>query len=106
MTTIWPFLEKPSSRAAHFEVVLSKVLAIHEQLLKNNPDLVSPHFQQTIKYMVDAFDRTKHASAFGYITSAVDAFGSSNVEAFRELLVHVSSSIFTLWKNTHMNVPT
>jgi hypothetical protein len=75
--------------------VLSKVLAIHEQLLKNVPDLVSPHFQQTIKYVVDAFDRTKNASALGYMTSAVEGFGSSNVESFRELLAHVSSSIFT-----------
>jgi hypothetical protein len=95
MTELWPFLEKASSRAAHFEVVLSKVLAIHEQLLKNLPDLVSPHFQQTIKYVVDAFDRTKNASALGYINSAVEGSGSSNVESFRELLAHISSSIFT-----------
>lgn len=94
MTTVWPFLEKASSRAAQFEVVLSNVLAIHEQLLKNLPDLVSPHFHQTIKYVVDAFDRTKHASTLAYMSCAIEGFGSSNVDSFRELLGHVASTLF------------
>lgn len=94
MTTVWPFLETVANRAARFDTILDKVLAIHEQLLKSLPELVAPNFQKTIKYVVQAFDKTKHASTLAYMKSAVEGFGSSNVDAFRELLGHVSTTIF------------
>jgi len=95
MTALWPFLEDVSSRAAQYETVLGQVLAIHEQLLKSMPDLVAPHFQQTLKYVVKAFERTKHPSTLGYMKSAVEGFGSSNVDSFRDLIGHVATIVFT-----------
>lgn len=90
MPSLWPFLNKASQKTARYEVVLSRILAVHEQLLKTIPKLVEPHFDQTVTYVVNVFETTKHVSTLSYMSSAVEVFGSLNIEAFRNLLAHIS----------------
>lgn len=95
---IWPFLEKVAQQAGHHESVLDKILGIHKQLLSNAPDLVAPHFSETVKFVVEAYQRTKHPSTLDAISCAVEAFSpmSKDSEAsFNQLLGHVTGITYT-----------
>ena len=90
---IWPFLKKVAQQAGDYEAVLDEMLSIHKQLLSNVPELVAPHFSETVKFVVDAFVRTKHPSTLETISSAIEAFSpmSRDTEAsFNQLLVHIT----------------
>lgn len=96
LNAVWPFLEKVTQHASQLEYLLEKVLAIHEQLLKNVPELMAPYFQATIKYVVDIFERSKSSCAMGYMTRAVEVYGSpESTASFKELLDHVSAVVFS-----------
>lgn len=94
LTAIWPFLENVSVRAVQYVPVLDKVLAIHEQLLKNAPALLAPYLENTIQYTVNTFERSMQASCLNYMARAVEVYGSSNANAFQELLTHVATITF------------
>lgn len=94
MILVWPFLQFVATMASGIDSVFEIVLSIHEQLLKNTPKLVAPHFESTIKFAVDAFQLKKTLTTLAYMASAVEVFGASNELAFRRLLEHVSSLFF------------
>lgn len=101
---VWPFLEKVARQACHIDVVLDNMLSIHKQLLSNAPELVAPHFSETVKFIVDAYQRTKHPSTLETIGSAIEAFSPMSKEteaSFNQLLVHVT--VITI---THMTSET
>lgn len=92
--TVWPFLDKTTQHCGQYEDVLNEILAVHGQLLKTVPDLVSTNFSATDKFVVDAFERMKLPSALDYIASAVEAFSpleDASKESFKELLRHVTT---------------
>lgn len=90
MNLMWPFLEGASERLVSVEpLFIKKLLAIHEQFLKNMPDLVEPRFEATIKYVVDIFEDSKEPNALVYVASSVEAFGSKKGVEFGEVLAHI-----------------
>lgn len=91
---IWPLLEKSAQQCASYESVLNEVLAIQRQLLSNAPALVAPRFSETVKFVVEVFENTKHPSTLDYLAAAVESFSSGNTDtesSFNELLAHVTS---------------
>jgi len=93
LSNIWPFMEKVAQNAGQYESVLDEILTIHKQLLSNAPDLVAPHFSETVKFVVDAYQRTKHPSTLDTIGCAVEAFSPISGEtetSFNQLLGHVT----------------
>lgn len=94
MGFVFPFLEAVSQRASHFELIFEKIMGIQEQLLKTVPNEIAPYFQQTVKYVIEVFDSSQNPACMQYLASSVEAFGSTSVEAFRDLLSHVSGIVF------------
>jgi len=94
IASIWPVLESAAQRVAQFEFLLDPLLSIHEQLLRNASEFVTPYFEQTIKFVVQVFEAYKHPSSVEYVAAAVEIFGHSSVDSFRELLNHLSLILF------------
>jgi hypothetical protein len=100
MNAVWPYLERTAQMFARDWVILGEVVSIHLQLLKNAPELVKPHFQQTINFVVTAFETTKHPRTLEYVSSAVELLGPSNSnegseQSFADLLGHVTTITLT-----------
>lgn len=90
IASIWPVLEKAAQRVVQYEFLVDSLLSIHEQMLRNASECVKPYFEQTIKFVVQVFEAYKHPSSLEYVAGAVETFGHSNPESFRDLLNHVS----------------
>mmetsp|Transcript_24195 Transcript_24195/g.67089 ORF Transcript_24195/g.67089 Transcript_24195/m.67089 type:complete len:1004 (-) Transcript_24195:2408-5419(-) len=89
LNVLWPLLETASQRLVPYDSQLKKVLSIHEQLLKNMPSLVAPHFESTAKYVVRIFETRKDPNAMAYMATAVESYGDKNVFDFEKLLSHL-----------------
>lgn len=95
IASIWPVLEKAAQRVVQYEFLLDPLLSIHEQMLRNAFECVHPYFEQTIKFVVQVFEAYKHPSSLEYVAGAVETFGHSNPDSFRDLLNHVSLILFS-----------
>ena len=95
IASLWPVLEKAAQRVVSYEFLLDPLLSIHEQMLRNAFECVQPYFEQIIKFVVQVFEAYKHPSSLEYVGGAVEAFGSSNPDSFRDLLNHVSLVLFS-----------
>lgn len=101
MNAVWPYLERTAQMFARDWMILGEVVSIHLQLLKNAPELVRPHFQQTITFVVTSFEATKHPRTLEYVSSAVELLGPSNnnnggsEQSFSDLLGHVTTITLT-----------
>jgi hypothetical protein len=98
VASIWPLLGKAARLSITYESILKEVLTIQRQLLTNAPDLVAPRFSDTIKFVVEAFEKTKHPSTLDYLAAAVETFSpinNDNEGSFNELLAHVTGVTMT-----------
>lgn len=95
IASIWPILESSAQRIQQYEFLLDPLLSVHDQLLRNAAAFVTPYFDQTIKFVVQVFETYKHPSSLEYVAGAVEIFGSSNADSFRELLNHISLVLFS-----------
>jgi len=91
--TVFPFLESVSQRTSPFEQIFSKILAVQQQLLRNMPDLVAPYFPHTMKHVIAVFEANLHPSCLGYVSCAVETYGSSCSDTFLDLLSHVAAIV-------------
>ena len=94
MGTVFPFLERVSQRTSSFEIIFEKMLGIHERLLQSVPSQAALHFQHTVKHVMDVFETNQNPSCMHYLASSVEAFGSTNIDAFRDLLTHITRIVF------------
>jgi hypothetical protein len=93
--SVWPLVELVSQQyLTRHEYLLDNILAIHEQLLKNAPALVAPHFRLTVQYVYEVFASTKNPNALGFFARAVEVYGNSDIESFQELLTHIATAVF------------
>lgn len=93
LVSIWPLLENSARLSVTYESILKEVLSIQRQFLSNAPNLVAPRFSDTVKFVVEAFEKTKHPSTLDYLAAAVEAFSilnNDNESSFNELLAHVT----------------
>ncbi|CAB9496413.1 expressed unknown protein [Seminavis robusta] len=95
IASVWPVLDKAAQRVPQFEFLLDPLLSVHEQLLRTASNFVSPYFEQTIQFVVQVFEAYKHPSSLEYVSGAVETFGATNVDSFRQLLNHVSLILFS-----------
>eukprot|EP00977_Amphora_coffeiformis_P000544 scaffold132_cov170-Amphora_coffeaeformis.AAC.23 len=90
----WPFLEAVSQRMHHHVTMLDGVLSVQQQLLRSAPELLASQFSTAIQNCVAVFERTKNPSTLSFFSSAVEAYGSRESNAFENLLSHVSRIVF------------
>jgi hypothetical protein len=75
-------------------LIIPKLIAIHQQLLRTVPHLViAPTFATTIQFVVDAFGHTQRPSTLRHVAAAVEVFGGNNdtQQSFHHLLHHVTT---------------
>lgn len=93
LTVVWPLLEKSAIQCSNYESILEEVLAVHKQLLSNIPKLMAPRFSEIVKFVMEAFVKSKLPSTLGYFACAVESFSPMNdndEQSFQELLAHVT----------------
>mmetsp|Transcript_11065 Transcript_11065/g.17046 ORF Transcript_11065/g.17046 Transcript_11065/m.17046 type:complete len:1017 (+) Transcript_11065:91-3141(+) len=93
LTVVWPLLEKSAIQGMAFESILKEVLAVHKQILSNIPKIMASRFSEVVKFVVGAFEKSKHPCTLGYIACAVESFSpmnSNDEKSFQELLAHVT----------------
>mmetsp|Transcript_3016 Transcript_3016/g.4441 ORF Transcript_3016/g.4441 Transcript_3016/m.4441 type:complete len:1017 (+) Transcript_3016:65-3115(+) len=93
LTVVWPLLEKAAIQCRAYESILEEVLAVHKQLLSNIPKLMAPRFSEIVKFVVEAFENSKHPCTLDYLACAVESFSpmdGNDEQSFQELLAHVS----------------
>jgi len=95
VSSIWPILEKTAQCVVQYEFLLDPLLSVHEQMLRNAFQCIEPYFKQTIQFVIQVFEAYKHPSSLAYVSGAVETFGHSNLDDFRNLLDHVSMILFT-----------
>lgn len=93
LASIWPLLGKCTHLCPSSDAILNEILLIQRQLLNNAPELVAPRFPETVKFVVEAYENTKHPGTLNYLAAAVEAFSlinNDNERSFRELLAHLT----------------
>ena len=92
---VMSFLERCSRHARHYEIILTGVLRVQENLLKNLPELVVSFVPAVLKYVSETFAHTSHPSALEYFSSAVEILGPTTpIETFAQLLDRVTEISF------------
>jgi hypothetical protein len=97
LNTVWPILEKASQYALSRtgpSAALDRVMSIHEQLLKTAPSPMAPHLESTIAQALGILERSRDSATLRYLCRAVEVYGASNANAFRNVLERVSSIVF------------
>jgi hypothetical protein len=92
LAPIWPSLEKVAQQCGENDSIISEVLSIKKQLLSNAPEMVAPRFNETVKFVVETYEKTKYPSTLDYLTAAVETFSNDGNEgSFKELLDHITT---------------
>ena len=96
LASIWPLLENSTHLCPMSDSILNEILLIQRQVLSNAPELVAPRFPETVKFVVEAFENTKHPSTLDYLAVSVETFSLINNDherSFNGLLAHVTAVI-------------
>ncbi|KAI2493942.1 hypothetical protein MHU86_20584 [Fragilaria crotonensis] len=94
LSSIWPLLGKSTLLCQMSDSILNEVLLIQRQVLSNAPALVAPRFPETVKFVVEAYENTKHPSTLDYLAVSVETFSLMNNDlerSFNGLLAHVTA---------------
>ena len=78
LSSIWPLLGKSTFLCQLSDSILNEVLLIQRQVLSNAPELVAPRFPETVKFVVEAYENTKHPSTLDYLAVSVETFSLMN----------------------------
>jgi len=93
LSSILSLLQRSAQQCGYHDSIMDEVVAVHRQLLSNTPKLVIPCFPETVKLMVEAYEKSKHPSTLQYLEFAVETFSPMNgndEKSFRGLLAHVT----------------
>lgn len=96
LASIWPLLGKSTQLCRMSDSILNEILLIQRQVLSNAPELVAPRFPETVKFVVEAFENTKHPSTLDYLAVSVETFSLINNDherSFNGLLAHVTAVV-------------
>lgn len=95
MDSVSKFLDQAGARALQNEILMEKVLLLHEQILRRCPHLVAPNLDSVLMFVMRAFHNSAQTSILLYITSAVEVFGGTRQDLFNSFLTHATELIFS-----------
>lgn len=91
---VWGFVDVIPQSTLATETIFAKILHIKQHLLRISPDMFAPFFDRTMQQVTEIFQANHYSCCLDYISVAVETFGSSYAEYFRDLLDHLTYNVF------------